>query len=401
MSPIKGRGKVAGIIKRIWVAPICVAVIFGLLFVRPGLVFPDEREYYAIAHNLIAHGFYSMDGMVPTAYRPPSYPLFLAILMLVSSSVVWLKVVGLVMWIISTLLAKRIAEILYGQVAGIFVVVAFCVYLVGPYTAATLYPQTFAGTLLIAALFCCVRCNAKNAAIPTMLLIGMATLAVPNFVFTISIFFIALWRDRQSFVRLMVGICLVGVLFVPWTYRNYEDFGRVIPLSTSGGLNLLLGNSPNTTPNAGVNTDISRYEQAAPGMSEVEINDFYMQSAIDWVSSNKAAAARLFVEKFTNWFNYQNDLATAVEGQSVKALVMALVYYPILLLAVFSLRVRFTTVHIGRWLMPAIYLLVALSYAVFFTRIRFRVPFDSVLIVMASIGAAAVWEKIRSRFSRG
>ena len=57
-------------------------------------------------------------------------------------------------------------------------------------------------------------------------------------------------------INIISSICVIGL----WSIRNYYVFNSFVFVSTNGGFNLLLGNSKNTEPNLGVNTDISQYE---------------------------------------------------------------------------------------------------------------------------------------------
>lgn len=365
-----------------WILPLIAAMVY-IPYLNSGLLFPDEREYYAIAHNLISAGFYSIDGVTATAYRPPGYPLFLAAMMMISSNVIWLKAIGLLLWAASGLLTIRIVKILYGDHAQIYAAIMFCLYGVGLYTASTLYPQTLASFLLVASIYLLLRFPPEKAAIPVVLMQGIAVMAIPNFLFILPLFLIVLARSRQATWRIALGLVILSSLSTPWVIRNYMMFDRFIPLSTSGGINLLTGNSEKTTANAGVNVDLSHYQSVAAGMSETQRDDYFSNAAKEWIASNPLRASELFFAKFLNWFNFQNELATSVGGATAKALILALTYYPILLLAGLSVLMVPTTVVLPRWFFPTLYVVAAVSYAVFFTRIRFRVPFDGILIILS------------------
>ena len=86
-----------------------------------------------------------------------------------------------------------------------------------------------------------------------------------------------------------------------------------------------------------------------------------------------------------NNFSYSDDLATASQGSLLQDVVAAVSYYPILLLALVRLALY------RRWRLTPTEKLVAwtivvnvLLLAVFFTRIRFRVPLDALTVVLAA-----------------
>ena len=98
------------------------------------------------------------------------------------------------------------------------------------------------------------------------------------------------------------------------------------------GVNFLLGNSENTKPNDGRNTDISQYERYTENLSEIEANDYYFKKAYEWISVNTSDAIELYLLKVVNYFNYSNELATKSEKNTLFDIIMFISYYFILLI---------------------------------------------------------------------
>ena len=67
-----------------------------------------------------------------------------------------------------------------------------------------------------------------------------------------------------------------GLPILAWTVRNIVSLGSAVIISTSSGVNLLLGNNSNATPSSGVRADISTYTEhaGALGMNEIARNEF-------------------------------------------------------------------------------------------------------------------------------
>jgi hypothetical protein len=173
-----------------------------------------------------------------------------------------------------------------------------------------------------------------------------------------------------------------------WIVRNYLVFNSVIFVSTNGGVNLLLGNSENTMPNSGTNVDISKYRMIAKEkrLSEVERDKFYRNEAIRYILSNKWHSVKLYILKFINYFNYRNELATRKISLPKKDLIMLLTYIPLLLMFILRLiLIRLISITKIELFLIFLYIANGLFSAIFFTRIRFRLPFDFLIIGIGSI----------------
>jgi hypothetical protein len=180
-----------------------------------------------------------------------------------------------------------------------------------------------------------------------------------------------------------VPACLV---LGAWAVRNDAAVGAPVFVSSNSGFNLLLGNSENTTPNAGVNVDVRRYLREAGPLGEVDRDALLRHRAFEWIEGHPLEAAGLYLAKVANYFNYRNELFVRSEGTSLADLGLAVSYGVLLALVLARLMVA------RRWplsafevLLVSTYALSALATAVAFTRIRFRVPFDLLLILQAAI----------------
>ena len=118
-------------------------------------------------------------------------------------------------------------------------------------------------------------------------------------------------------------------------------FATFIPLSTSAGENLLLGNSPGAGADAGPQGDIDFgvkrldfYYKKVSGLPEPEADNKMRGFALEWILSNKREAAMLYLGRFLNWFNYRNDLATKGQATAISSIVAFLSYYSVLIAAI-------------------------------------------------------------------
>ena len=368
----------------------------------------DEQDYVALARHLVAGQGYTIDGVTPTAYRAPGYPLVLAALIALGLDVVGLRIANFALlagalWLLYRLLRRE----RFGLAALLapFLLLGYPVIF---YTAGTLYPQTLAmNLLLLSVLLATDRAHPWRGAILSGLAFGYAILVVPTFALKLPFFALATllyrrrgWPGWRGFWRALgppVLLCAVALaLLLPWTARNAVALGSFVPLTTNSGYNFLLGNSENTRPNAGVNIDISRYEQAAAPLSEVARDAYFRDAARDWALAHPGRAVVLYAGKALNYFNYRNDLFVATESSRRNDFLLLLTYGPLLLLFVLRLLLaRRVPLSALEWLCVGLYLVNPFLDAVATTRIRYRLPFDALLIVVAAVCLEVLWRRYR------
>ncbi len=351
------------------------------------LLYADEGEYLSIGRNVAEKGVYSLDGLHPTAYRPPGYPLVLALFIAAGFDIVQLRIVNVLFLLCAMYLLQMLLRRHVSSAAGMIGSVVFLCYPVYLYTAGTLYPQTFGMMLLI--LFITIVFFREKVSVlrgaAAGAVAGIMLLTIPACIvalLTAFYFLMVRWkRPAAAAVMLLTAAAVMS----PWIIRNYAAFDRFIPFSTNSGINLLIGNSPGTTPNAGVNVDLGPYVSAVQGKNEAEKDEYYRIEAVRYITEHPAEAAWLYLRKTVHYFHFRNDLATAAEGSVARDVLMALTYLPLLLLGIFRIgwrkKYQFTDMEL---LFITIYLASALFHAIFFTRIRFRLPFDLLLIGIAA-----------------
>lgn len=374
----------------------CLAVALLAFVAKSGtpMHYYDERQYFDIALNVEEGRGFVIEG-VPTAYRPPAWPLALAGALYLGLPPQMLSLVSAASLICAALCAAAIAVTLTGSHWGFLAGIAMLVYPLNVYTAATLYPQAFA-TLLVTALWLTAllsRQSERGKHVVWLaiagLLAALLSLTAPTMAFTGVA--VAGWIVFAARGRRLVAAAVVALFFIApmaaWSARNTVVLGSPVLLSTSSGENLAIGNNPSATGESGVNVDIGSWKRSTAGMSELEADRALRGQALNWVASNPAAATKLYLEKVANYFSPYNKPVTAARDSIVQRVVAyaSFVLLAFLVALRLFLRKRFPldgTERLFIW----IYLLNSLVMAVFFTRTRFRQPLDSILLIEAAIG---------------
>lgn len=353
---------------------------------------PDEQDYYDLATNIARSFSYSLDGINPTAYRPPGYPLFLSIPRYFGGGVVILRILNYFMLGFGIYLTYKILQREHSVLAGLigaFLVIGYPVIF---FTSGTLYPQILVSVLflLIVYIYTSEPYKPWNYAF-CGLLFGSLILTVPTFIFTLLLFPVWLGRKKNQLVGYLTMIGIALIVLGVWGMRNYVQFNELIFVSTNSGENLLLGNSENTTPNGGRTIDISKYSSAAEALDEIKRDQYYRSAAFEYMGKNISRTVQIYLLKVLNYFNFRNDLVTRSEGSQLRDIIMLFAYGFLLVAFVFRLLSfkLFKISYFERNLI-ILYITSALFIAIFFTRIRFRVPYDFLLILIVALFIAKV-----------
>ena len=372
-----------------------MALLMGLIYsisLGDTIRFADEREYHRIAENLVEkHAFILWSQ--PTAWRPPAYPYFLAFWIWLGAGVVHLRLVhilllGLTGFLVYTLLKKESSP--FAATLGMGCVLFYPLFF---YTAGTLYPQTLATTILVLAINSYFRSETPclSNLVVTGICLGILMLITPSFSFVLLFFCAWIFFGKDSIrgrVRSILILGLASLLIVgPWIVRNYRVFHAFVFVSTNGGENLLMGNCENTTGTSGV-VDISQYSQEAEtrGLGEVGRDRFYRQKAVEYIRAHPLHSIKLYGLKFLNYFNFRNTLRTPGEASRWTSFLALITYGPLLLGGIILRLALVRKIPLTRFdaFLLLLYVLNGAFAAVFFTRIRFRVPFDALLICEAA-----------------
>ena len=380
---------------------IALVILAGLVYsywLSSNLRYQDEEDYYSLALHLVTRGEFTLNGEQPTATRPPAYAFLLSLLLRIGAEIVQLRAFNFVLFGGCILLIYLILREQFTDLAGAIGPALIVCYPVFFYTAGTLFPQTFGAFIFL--LILCVLSYATTyhpnsidhkltlSTRPYVIigfLFGLLLLAIPAFVFSLLI--ICIWTViAVRKLKYAITILTIALLTVSlWSVRNYFVFRSFVFISTNAGIMLLAGNSENTTANSGITTDIVKYTNEAATLNELQRDTYYRSKAIEFIRKNPRRAVQLYLAKAINYFNYYNNLETKGEESSIHNLVMLLTYYPLLSLAILRIvSAKYLSLSKFEWLLILLYIGDVCFSAVFFTRIRYRLPADFLLIALSA-----------------
>lgn len=374
-----------------------VAVVYAFRL-KSNLGFVDEQFYYQIALHLRQLHTFSLYGATPTAIRPPGYPWALVLIQSIHESVRFAKGMNLLLWLGAAALTASITRRLFGQRAATISLLFILGYAVELYTAGALYPQALASALFLLSLWLHFAWRRSGSIHEVLLQSATWTaliLTVPTFLFNFIIYLIWLaWKRRPTF-HLAIPAIIVAAALAGWSARNQAVFHAKVFVSDNSGEMLFYGNSSATGSNTGPQVPIWQLAPKAAALpDELGRENGYKQAAVEWIRANPKQAMVLYLEKTLNWFNFRTNLYTAGKSSRLYDVLIAASYYPLLLAAMaapFLLPAQYRL----QAFFAAQYLTAALGYAIFFTRIRYRLPYDYLLIILAAgtVGALLDWRQ--------
>lgn len=355
--------------------------------------FQDEGHYLRMTNNIIKNRIYSYDihGKVPTTFHPPGYSLILASIISIGGGFLSLRMLNFISLALCIILMVAILKKHGYETGEKWVPLIVLCYPVIFFTASTIYPQIIATALFLLIIYLTDNIVLKPFNIVlTGLIYGALLLISPSFILTIPMMLALPYVLKRQTTRLHFLYFIIGfmVVLTPWIIRNYILFDRLVVLSSNAGKTFILGNSENSEPNKGESVDISKYDREIKrlNLDEIDADRYYREKAFEWIKNNPSRALKLYVLKFFNYFNYRNELATRAQQSQLRDFIMFITYYPLLLLALFRFFLirRYPLTKI-EFVFILFYLLSAFTNALFLPRIRYRLPFDFLLICLVAI----------------
>jgi len=400
--------------------PIAYAIAFLTIAVGAAVVIAngsrvtslDEPEFIAIANNLAFAGRFSDANDILTAYRAPGLVFFLTPFVWMGADIVVLRLINIVLVGLTMVTLFHLIQRHAGPFAGLCAVALVPLWPVVIYASTTLYPQTLAAFLLVLTIWqidslrdqfglwravaAGIYCGALILTIPVVLLLFPVLVGY--------IFFVS----KRRLAHIVVFCLLSAGLVSGWIARNSLAFGAFVPVATSSGYNLIAGNTPEARYDTSLNVRFPEevYTEITD-TTEIERNAILTRHALVMMVEDPGRIAVLYGQKFLHWFDYSNKLLSddVVEGgasslgtdlrELILLVAYALILVPLLLHIACIRRYPFKPIEV---LAICLWIGAGLVYAIFFTRVRFRLPFDWLIIASNGIFIAAVLEQIFAKW---
>ena len=367
------------------------------LTVDEALLWPDSKWYFDTAEQISAG-----KGIGNSITRAPLYPYFLSVLFLVSHRVLFVRVCESVLAALAVVLVGLIGRRLFSDRVGLLAALAAAVYPYFVYLPSAQVSDNLVTFLLLVSVLALVwntqRPTWWHAAVSGVFL-GLCLLARPSLVTVVPalVAWPLFWRRRGALALLGRTILVVGVAVLtvlPWTARNYAVTGQLVFVATGGGRQFWYGNSPyadaSTTENPEFPPELKARLFALP--DEPSREKLLYQEGVRFVKENPGRALGLYVKKLGNLFQMSPSVHTGGSVGDSPPVRAAMAFVSAVLFGLSLVGAALVFAAGGRaTVLPLLVVSYCLGSAVFLTVMRYRLPVDPYLIVLAAAALGRIF----------
>jgi 4-amino-4-deoxy-L-arabinose transferase-like glycosyltransferase len=352
--------------------------------------FPDSRQWNQIALNFLSGNGLIVDE-VAKALRPPVYSLFLSLVYFIFGRENLLAV-----RIIQALISSCTCLVVYALAKKIFAVTTARISM----AACAAYPfliyysgAVLTETLFIFLLSLIMLSLSDRRFVRAGVFFGLGILCrselIVFFFCALAGMFVVLPK-REALKKAIVMTAIAGAILCPWMLRNHRVLHAWVPLTTMGGYTFYEGNNPHNStggPGGALPFPDTR------GMGEVEKDRFLRREAIREIRENPRRMTGLLWSKFKRLWNVRLNTDNPAYASRLTVLASMISFTPVLILFVIGLVVSWKL----RRELIYLYLLVLHTTAInlaFVSSLRYRLPLEPFMIVVASYALVVVSKRI-------
>jgi 4-amino-4-deoxy-L-arabinose transferase-like glycosyltransferase len=375
-------------------ARVSIAIATGNSF-----EFPDEAVYADAASGLLAGR-----GFGAEYARVPAYPLFLAVFAgPVPSSVIMLRVAQAILTGLSGVLLYALASRVGGRGPALGATAFYALDPLLVVAAGLLYPEAIAAVLMIAVTLTTLtaaREDRLGLSALSGVLLGVfvqlrpvALMLVPILAVWISVSSAGRRARRLQHAATLALVCLLTVL--PWTYRNYQVYGRLMPVSTAGTRTSVVSNTE--ADRSGLTVAIIRKAWTQPRRFLHRVREEFVHF---WELYPTRMASDNPEQRSTMKTTEPRLSQAPMFAKGLRNTMSAVSFAAELMLALVGVGLAWRMRRRETVLMVMLILAFAFGYTLFVAKLRYRIPVLPLLFVFAGIGAHALWTAVRKRAAR-
>jgi hypothetical protein len=235
---------------------------------------------------------------------------------------------------------------------------------------------------------------AEAAMLGLMAALATLTRAVFFSFFPLLLIVVALLgRTRSIAAKAMFAFAVWCLMLLPWTMRNYEVHGTFVPISSWGGISLLLGNNPYSNGTWSGKPGFQEWfaaEASVRGVdlersTEIERSEVGRKLAFEFISHEPIAALKLTVRKLYMHWVYpisNSDSNAKLQVVCVAADMLLYIFAGMGIIALQSWKKALP-------IMTAILFFTAMQ-GILHCEARYRLPIMPFVAMLAGVGASVL-----------
>ena len=375
---------------------------------RTFLIEGDANGYWELGQHIAAGEDYAIFQPPRRVLRTPGFPLLLAASITVFGKSVFAA--GLVMAVVGTgccWLTWLLARKLFDESTALWAMLLVAVSPLQIGSNVQILSETWFSFGLLLCLLALARllqqlptASCSRIAFANGILTGLTVLIRPGWILwaggssiLVILFGQMTFAKRILSAALICGGCFVALL--PWAWRNHEVTGHWVFTSLWSGPSLYDGLHPDAT--GGSDMSFFDQENVLSQMSEYDMNSHYKQRAIDFVVSHPRRTVELAFLKAGRYLSPSLN-AAAFSGGAFSVFCVVWYFTLTVLILAGGLDLRHKLAYVG--LLAGPFLQFLLVHLVFVGSIRYRLPVEFPLSILAAHGLVALRQQWNERTRR-
>lgn len=272
----------------------------------------DDLTFYLITAKSIAQGDGYVDPFIgtPTARFPPGWPFVLGVFnVFFGSNAFPALVFNAVMGAATSVLAYYLGLRLFGRVIGVWSGIIMALFPAHILWSSLLLTEVLFALVLTSVLLVAGRTMGGWAAFGLGIMTAAATLIrgeallLPIVFFAVQLARGATWMEAYR----VIAVVAYGMaaLLIPWAVRNSLQFGEPVYLTTSTGVNLMIGHASDVRGESGFARYLdlaAEYRDVPEPRRQVEIDRAALEEAWDGFLSDPLGDLALIPTKLRNLY---------------------------------------------------------------------------------------------------
>lgn len=374
----------------------------------------DEVEYDLIARNLIDGRGFCWYNYLPTSFRPPGYPWFLAgVYWLLGANVFRARMVQAFLTaghaLLTYLVCKKAFNAKAARLSAVFVAlyIPLILYTVGLMTENLFIP------LILLAFYLLLKTRENRPRLFSVLsglVLGASILVRPSLTFFVPVLFLWFYFPKKDWKKAATNFSIIAVIIVimvtPWCVRNYRVTEQFVYLDTRTGYNLYIGYHEEADGSFSMDaaTEMAYMlmdsVRSGEGTSDVLMHNWGKEQAFDFIKAHPWRAIGLVPFKFMHFWGLEQRLIIFAYSYNYIGNVppVLLILILIALITPFAFLVTFAVVGAsfaeprvkGLWLVVLLIAYNAALHSVVFGEARLHFPLVPFIAMLAGYGLVSL-----------